>query len=132
MSAVLSGAVRVVVLAVLVLAAGLVNIVLGLPVPWGLLLPLVVLVVGWWWLLGGMKLNASHFTAAVLIAILACVVSAFIGALGATVGGKPFAAALVDPGIGWLAGDTVSAILGLALLPLYTARLVRAGIAKLS
>lgn len=128
-SAALSGSVRVIVLAILVLAAGLVNIVVHLPMPWGFVVPLLALVIGAYFLLRDMKLERRHFLLAVGIAIVACATSAFIGAIGATVGGKPFLAALVDPGVGWFSGDTVSALLGLYLLPLYTQRLRDAGIA---
>jgi len=129
-SDVLTGAVRVMILTLLVLAAGLLNISLNLVMPWGFLIPLAVLVVGARLLLGGLELNPRHFLPALLIVVLICLVSALIGAIGATVGGKPFAAALVDPGIGWFMGDSVSAILGLFLLPMYTQRLRDAGIAK--
>jgi hypothetical protein len=127
---VLNGAVRILILTVLVLAAGLLNIALGLPSPWGFLIPLVVLVVGAFVLLRGLTLTMRDFLLGVVVAVVVCAVSAFIGAIGATVGGKPFAAALVDPGIGWFAGDTVSAILGLFLLPMFTQRLRDAGIAN--
>jgi hypothetical protein len=129
-SDVLSGAVRMLILAVLVLAAGLLNVVLKLPMPWGFGLPLVALFVGAPVLLKGLRLNRRHFLLGIGIAVFISAVSAFIGAIGATVGGKPFAAALVDPGIGWFSGDTVSAVLGLYLLPLYTRRLQEAGIAE--
>lgn len=129
-SAVLSGAVRMLFLAVLVLGAGLLNILLHLPMPWGFMLPLVVLFVGAPALLKGLELNRRYFLSAIGIAIFICAVSAFIGAIAATVGGKPFMAAVVEPGIGWFSGDTVSAILGLYLLPLYTQRLRDAGIAE--
>jgi len=128
-SDVFPGAVRVVILGVLVLVAGLANIFLDLPMPLGFLLPLVVLCVAAWFLLRGIGLSRRHFVPAVAIAVFICAVSAVIGAIGATVGGKPFMAALVDPGIGWFAGDTVSAILGLYLLALFTDRLRIAGIA---
>lgn len=128
--AVLSGAVRMFILAVLVLGAGLLNMVLGLPMPWGFGLPLAVVFVGGPVLLRGLELNIRYFLSGIGIAIFICAVSAFIGAIGATVGGKPFMAALVDPGVGWFSGDTVSAILGLYLLPLYTRRLQEAGIAE--
>ncbi len=127
---VLKGAVRMVILSVLVLAAGLINIPLNLPGAWGFVLPLIALAVGAPLLLRGVKVDRRHFILAVIVAVVACLVSALIGAIGATVGGKPFGAALIDPGIGWFAGDTVSAILGLFLLPLYTARLRDAGIAE--
>jgi hypothetical protein len=127
-SSVLSGAIRVIILGVFVLAAGLANIYLNLPVPWGYFIPLVVLMVAAWLLLKDIGLSQRHFLPAVGIAVFICAVSAFIGAIGATVGGKPFLAALVDPGIGWFAGDTVSAILGLYLLPLFSDRLRNAGI----
>jgi hypothetical protein len=90
---------------------------------------LVVLVVGAFFLLRGLTMNMRDFLLGVLVAVVVCAISALIGAIGATVGGKPFAAALVDPGIGWFAGDTVSAILGLFLLPMFTQRLRDAGIA---
>jgi len=127
---VLNGAVRVLILTILVLAAGLLNIALKLPSPWGFLLPLVVLIVGAFLLLRGLTLNMRDFLLGVVVAVVVCAISALIGAIGATVGGKPFAAALVDPGIGWFAGDTVSAILGLFLLPMFTQRLRDAGIAN--
>jgi hypothetical protein len=126
---VLSGAVRILILTILVLAAGLLNIILNLPSPWGFLIPLVVLIVGAFILLRGLTLTMRDFLLGVLVAVVVCAVSALIGAIGATVGGKPFGAALVDPGIGWFAGDTVSAILGLFLLPMFTQRLRDAGIA---
>jgi hypothetical protein len=127
---VLNGAVRILILTLLVLAAGLLNITLNLPVPWGFVIPLVVLIVGAFFLLRGLTLNMRDFLLGVVVAVVICAISAFIGAIGATVGGKPFAAALVDPGIGWFAGDTVSAILGLFLLPMFTQRLRDAGIAN--
>ncbi len=127
---VLNGAIRIVILTLLVLAAGLLNIFLKLPSPWGFLLPLVVLVIGAVLLLRGLTLNRRDLILGVAVAVFVCIVSAIIGAIGATVGGKPFAAALVDPGIGWFAGDTVSAILGLFLLPMFTQRLRDAGIAR--
>jgi len=130
-TSVLSGAIRVIILGVLVLVAGLANIYLNLPMPWGFFIPLVVLVVAAWLLLKDIGLSKRHFLPAVGIVVFICAVSAFIGAIGATVGGKPFAAALVDPGIGWFAGDTVSAILGLYLLPLFTERLRNAGITSI-
>jgi len=126
---VLSGAVRILILTILVLAAGLLNITLNLPSPWGFLIPLVVLIVGAFILLRGLTLSMRDFLLGVVVAVVVCAVSALIGAIGATVGGKPFGAALVDPGIGWFAGDTVSAILGLFLLPMFTQRLRDAGIA---
>jgi len=128
-SDVLNGAVRIFILTLLVLAAGLLNITLNLPVPWGFIIPLVVLIVGAFLLLRNLSMNMRDFLLGVLVAVIVCAVSALIGAIGATVGGKPFAAALVDPGIGWFAGDTVSAILGLFLLPMFTQRLRDAGIA---
>lgn len=129
-SDVLSGAVRILILTVLVLAAGFANTILSLPSPWGFALPLVVLFVGARILLARLELDKRSFVTAILIAVFACAVSALIGAIGATVGGKPFAAALIDPGIGWFSGDTVSAVLGLYLLPLYTGRLRTAGITE--
>jgi len=127
---VLSGAIRILILTVLVLAAGLINMALNLEGSWGFLIPLVVLVVGGFILLRGLTLNMRDFLLAVLVAVISCALSALIGAIGATVGGKPFMAALVDPGIGWFMGDTVSAILGLFLLPMFTQRLRDAGIAR--
>jgi len=129
-SDVLSGALRALILTVLVLASGMLTPLLNIPSPWGYLIPLVVLLVGARLLLANLALNLRDFGLGLLVAFVACLVSALIGAIGATVGGKPFGAALVDPGIGWFAGDLVSAVLGLYLLPLYTTRLRNAGIAE--
>jgi len=126
--AVLSGAIRMAILTVLVLAAGMLNRTFNLGT-FGFVFPLLALLVGAAVLLHGLELNLTTFVTAVAIAVFSCAVSALIGAIGATVGGKPFAASLIDPGIGWFAGDTVSAILGLYLLPLFTGRLRAAGIA---
>jgi len=126
---ILVGAGRMLILTLLILAAGLANVFLQLPTPWGFGLPLATLLVGAPVLLGGLEVNWRHFLSAIVVAVFACGVSALIGAIGATVGGKPFLASLVDPGVGWFAGDTVSAILGLYLLPLYTSRLREAGVA---
>jgi hypothetical protein len=127
---VLSASLRALALAVLVLLSGLLTMFVNIPGSWGYLIPLVVLLVGARLLLGNMQLNKRDFGLGLLVAVIACAASALIGAIGATVGGKPFAAALIDPGIGWFAGDLVSAILGLYLLPLYTTRLRIAGIAE--
>jgi hypothetical protein len=127
---VIDGAVRMLILTVLVLGAGLLNTTLNLPSPWGFAIPLVVLVAGAFLLLRNLTLNTRDLALGVVVAVVACLVSAVIGAIGATVGGKPFAAALVDPGIGWFAGDLVSAVLGLFLLPMFTQRLRDAGIAR--
>jgi hypothetical protein len=129
-SDVLSGAMRALLLTILVLASGMLSPRLNIPGVWGYLVPLVVLLVGGWLLFANMTMNMRDFGFGLLVAVIICVVSAFIGALGAAVGGKPLAAALIDPGIGWFAGDLVSAILGLYLLPLYTTRLRNAGIAE--
>jgi len=127
---VLVGAVRLLILTVLVLAAGLLNMVLDWPMPWGFVLPLAVVFVGGPVLLRGLRLNRRDLVLGVLVAIVISAVSALIGAIGATVGGKPLLAALMDPGLGWFSGDTISAVLGLYLLPLYTERLRQAGIAE--
>ena len=125
---VLSGVVKAVVLAIIVLAAGYLNRFLQWSGQWGFILPLIALFVGARVLLGGLALNKASFLAAVGIAVVSCAASALIGAIGATVGGKPFAAALVDPGIGWFIGDTISAFLGLYLLAMFTQRARAAGI----
>jgi len=127
---VLSGAVRALILTILVLASGMLSKVLNISGAVGFLIPLVVLLVGARLLLSNLALNMRDFLLGLVVAVIACAVSALIGAIGATVGGKPFAAALIDPGIGWFSGDLVSAILGLYLLPLYTTRLRNAGIAE--
>jgi hypothetical protein len=129
-SDVLSGAVRALILTVLVLASGMLGPLLNIPGLWGYLIPLVVLLVGARLLMWNLALNLRDFGLGLLVAVIICAISALIGAIGATVGGKPFGAALLDPGIGWFAGDLVSAILGLYLLPLYTTRLRNAGIAQ--
>jgi hypothetical protein len=129
-SDVISGAVRMVVLVLLVLASGLLSQFVALPPYMGYVISLIVLLVGGWLLLGGLKLSMRDFILGCVIAVVSCIVSAIIGAIGATVGGKPFAAALIDPGIGWFFGDAVSAILGLYLLAMYTERLRNAGIAE--
>lgn len=127
---VLNGAIRLVILTVLVLLAGMVTHYVSIPVWLGYAIPLVVLIAGAFFLLRGLQLNQRDLLLGVAVAVVICLISAVIGAIGATVGGKPFAAALVDPGIGWFAGDTVSAILGLFLLPMFTQRLRDAGIAR--
>ena len=127
---VLKGAMRIFSLTAIVLIAGLANIQLKLPSPWSFATPLIVLALGAFVLLRGVNIAQRYFLPAVFVAVFVSLVSALVGAAGATVGGKPFVAALIDPGIGWFAGDTVSAILGLFLLPLNTTRLREAGIAE--
>ncbi|MEN6523445.1 MAG: hypothetical protein ABFD14_06920 [Anaerolineaceae bacterium] len=129
-SEILKGAMRLLIVLLLVLGAGLLNIFLAIPFPWGYLLPLAVLIISGFFLLRNLSLKKRDFILAVLVAVVSCLLSAIIGALGAVVGGKPLLAALIDPGIGWFAGDVVSAILGLFLLPLFTKRLQDAGIAR--
>lgn len=129
-SDVLSGAVRALILTALVLGSGMLSSMLNLTGAWGYLIPLVVMVVGGRILLAKLSMNMRDFGLGLLVAVIISLVSAFIGALGATVSGKPLVAALLDPGVGWFAGDLVSVILGLYLLALYTTRLRNAGIAK--
>lgn len=125
---VFSGVVKAVTLAVVVLAAGYLNRSLQLRGQLGFVLPLVALFIGARVLLGGLTLNKASLIAAIGIAVVSCAASALIGAIGATVGGKPFAAALVDPGIGWFIGYAISAFLGLYLLAMFTQRARAAGI----
>lgn len=127
---VLSASIRTLILTVIVLASGLLSMALNIPFPWGYVISLVVMIVGGYLLLGGLKLSKRDFLLGFLIAVIVSAVSAFIGAFGAFVGGKPFAVALIDPGVGWFSGDVVSAVLGLYLLAMYTARLRIAGIAE--
>lgn len=129
-SDVLAGAYRMLILVLVVLGAGMFNKVVPLPGPWSLALPFVALVVGARVLLSGLQLDKRSFLTAIGIAVFICAVSAFIGALGAMYTGKTLVQAIADPGIGWFVGDTVSAILGLYLLPLYPERLRAAGIIK--
>src|SRR5256712_13535614 len=96
----------------MVLAAGCLKRFLQWSGQWGFILPLIALFVGARVLLGGLALNKASFLAAVGIAVVSCAASALIGAIGATVGGKPFAAAVVDPGIGWSLAATIPAFLG--------------------
>lgn len=93
--------------------------------------PLLVILVGAFFLLRGLTLDGRSLILAVIIAVVSCAASAFIGALGAFwFAGKPsLMVALADPGIGWFAGDTVSAILGLYLLAMYTPFLKTKGVA---
>ena len=129
-SDVISGAVRALILTVLVLASGMLGPILNIPGMWGYLIPLVVLLVGARLLLSNLSMNMRDFGLGMLVAVIVSAASAYVGALGAVVGGKPLGAALIDPGVGWFAGDLVSVVLGLYMLPLYTARLRSAGIAK--
>jgi hypothetical protein len=129
-SDVLSGAIRALILTVLVLLSGLLSSLLPALGNWGYLIPLAVLLIGARFLFAHVALNKRDFILGMVVAVIICAVSAFIGALGGVVSGKPLGAALIDPGIGWFAGDLVSAILGLYLLPLYTTRLRNAGIAE--
>lgn len=129
---VLNGAIRMLILTVLVLVAGLLTTLPSLSGlgSWGYAIPLVVLVAGAFALLRGLTLNQGDLIKGVVVAVVVCLISAIIGAIGATVGGMPFEAALVQVSIGWFAGDVVSAILGLFLLPMFTQRLRDAGIAQ--
>ena len=129
-SDVLSGAVRALILTVLVLLSGMLGPMLNIPGVWGYLIPLIVLLVGARLLLSNLSMNMRDFYLGMLVAVIVSAASAFIGAIGAAVGGKPFGVALLDPGVGWFAGDLVSVILGIYLLPLYTTRLRHAGIAE--
>src|SRR5256712_13016026 len=97
----------------MVLAAGCLKRFLQWSGQWGFILPLVALFVGARVLLGGLALNKASFVTAIGIAVVSCAASALIGAIGATVGGKPFAAALIDPGIGWVIGGCIFAVPGL-------------------
>jgi len=129
-SEILSASIRALILVVIVLASGMLGPLLHIPFPWGYVISLVVLLVAGYFLLGGLKLSMKDFLLGFVIAIVISAVSAFIGAIGATVGGTPFAVALINPGVGWFAGDSVSAVLGLYLLAMYTKRLRISGIAE--
>jgi hypothetical protein len=132
-SDVLKWAWRMGILLVLVLAAGFATTTLPESVPTLVryALPLAVLIIGALFLFRGLAVSGGSMAKAVFIAVLISAVSAAIGVYGAnTLGGVPFPAVLLSPGIPWFAGDTVSAILGLYLLVLFTARLQIAGVAK--
>lgn len=132
-SDVLKWAFRMFVLFVLVVGAGLATTLLPEGVPDWLRYEqaLIVLVIGAVVLFRGLSVSGRSMTTAILIAVVSCAVSAAIGTFAwFYFGGIPFPAVVFSTGIGWFAGDTVSAILGLYLLVLFTARMQNAGIAQ--
>lgn len=69
---------------------------------------------------------------ALALCVLSCALSALIGTFGLVVGGNTWQAAFLGTGVGWFLGDTVSCLLGLYALALFTARARDAGIAAQS
>lgn len=125
---VLKAAVRIGVLlmVVLLLAFAMKPLQIGL---WGHVIPLILMLVAIPFVLRGLNLNGRDFILALVVVVLSCAASALIGAYGASVQGKPIQAALIEVGIGWFLGDTVSAVLGLSMLAAFTERARAAGIA---
>lgn len=80
-------------------------------------------------LIRDLNLNKRDFIIALLIAITGTFVSGLFGVYGQVVGGKTWQAAFVDTFLPWFSGDTVSSILGLYLLAIFTKRARDAGIA---
>lgn len=123
---VLSAALRL----LIVLAAAIGVAVLGLYMklgPWGYL-PSLALVLLAPLFLKNLSLNPLNVVKGVGVSILISAVSALIGAYGQVYGGQTWAGALLGTSLGWFLGDTVSAILGLYMLAVFTPRATHYGI----
>ena len=123
-----SAVTRIIFLSILVLLSGFVSRLLNLPSPWGYLIPLLMLFLGSKVLLSNLTLKKADLTKGVAVAIFISLLSALVGAIGATLSGKPLLTTLVEPGIGWFFGDTVSAMLGLGMLAVFTKQVRKLGI----
>lgn len=126
---VLKAVLRTGALLVVVLVLAFITKALGLGL-WGhvVILGLTLVVATIW--LSDLEIQIRHFLPAFVVVVVICAVSAFIGMAGWVVGGKTWQQALVDLGIGWFLGDTVSALLGLYMLAMFTDRAREAGIAE--
>lgn len=111
-------------LGVIVLAFALKPLNLGF---WGYLPSLVILLAAP--VVVRIAAGKRDFIVGVFICIAISAVSAMIGCLGQVVGGQTWQAAILQTGIGWFLGDTVSAILGLYALAYFTNDAIAAGIA---
>jgi len=122
------------VVTVVVLAVAVIQFIygqqLGLSGTYGYGLPIIViLAVPFFW--KTMNLNVRQFLLGIVVAVVACFISAAIGTWGAVVGGQTWQAAIIGTGIGWFFGDTVSAVLGLYILAQFTERAQKAGVAPI-
>jgi hypothetical protein len=126
---VLKGAARVGLLTavVLVLAFLLKPLELGF---WGYAPPTLLLLIGAPTLLKGLQVKTRDFMLGFGVVVLISAISALIGCWGQVVGGQTWEAAVIQTGLGWFLGDTVSALLGLYALAYFTESARRAGIAS--
>jgi len=95
---------------------------------WGYLLVLLIVLVSPL-IIRDLNLKRRDFVIALVIAVIGTLVSALFGVLGQVVGGKAWQAAFLDTFLPWFSGDTISAILGLYLMAIFTKRARAAGIA---
>lgn len=80
--------------------------------------------------LKGFELDKRGFIVGFLICIFISFISASIGVVGVMTTGQTLQAAILQTGIGWFLGDTVSCVLGLYMLASFTKRARSRGIVK--
>ncbi len=80
----------------------------------------LLLIIGYPYILSGIKINKKDFFLGFVISILICGISALIGSFGVVISGNTWEGALLGTGIGWWLGDTVSCFLGIYLLAYFT------------
>lgn len=119
-------AIRITILLVLVLMIAIVLKSLGLGA-WGYL-PSLALLLFAPVVLKGLRLDKRSFILAFLVCIIACLTSAGLGVVGAMTTGQTLVVAILQTGIGWFFGDTVSCVLGLYMLASFTERARKRGI----
>lgn len=121
-------AIRISILLILVLVMAIALKSSGLGA-WGYLPSLALLLLAPL-LLQGLRLNKRAFLMAFLVSISISLISAGIGVVGVMTTGQTFEAAILQTGLGWFLGDTVSCVLGLYMLASFTERALRRGIAR--
>ena len=78
--------------------------------------------------LSDLRVRPKELFFAVLICVVISFISAMIGVAGSIVAGQSLVAAFLGTGIGWFLGDTVSCILGLYVLAMFTKQARHLGI----
>lgn len=121
-------AIRISILLMLVLLIAIVLKSSGLGA-WGYLPSLALLLLAPL-LLKGLRMNKRAFLLAFMASIFISLISASIGVVGVITTGQTVEAAILQTGLGWFLGDTVSCVLGLYMLASFTERAMRRGITR--
>ncbi|MCX8042815.1 MAG: hypothetical protein N3B18_01660 [Desulfobacterota bacterium] len=115
---VLRAALRLISIMIIAVVFAFIGKLLGLG-NWGYIPSLIVVLISPLFL-RGIKINAPQVLLGIFVCVFISLISSLIGGLGQVVAGNNWTAALIGTSLGWFLGDTVSSILGLYILAVFT------------